>query len=104
MGPKELLGADFMGYDAPPAIVAKPGETITLPVFVSHFSDTMGPVKLRWWVSGYDARAEHPFVVEPPSCSGRVAAVRCRRSRAAQGHFAEVAVRRGDRTDTARRA
>ena len=39
----ELQGADFIGYDAPPVIVAKPGETITVPLFVSHFSDRKGP-------------------------------------------------------------
>ena len=58
MRPNELLGADFIGYDAPPAIVGKPGQTITVPIFVSHFSDRQGPVKLRWWVSGYDSRAD----------------------------------------------
>ena len=42
MRPNELLGADFIGYDAPPAIVGKPGETITVPIFVSHFSDRPG--------------------------------------------------------------
>ena len=48
----ELQGADFIGYDAPPVIVARPGETITVPLFVSHFSDRKGPAKLRWWVVG----------------------------------------------------
>ena len=67
MRPNELLGADFIGYDAPPAIVGKPGETITVPIFVSHFSDRSGPVKLRWWVSGYDSRADIRTVVEPRS-------------------------------------
>ena len=57
MRPNELLGADFIGYDAPPAIVGKPGETITVPIFVSHFSDRTFQPKLRWWVSGYDERA-----------------------------------------------
>ena len=40
-------GADFVGYDAPPAIVGKPGETITVPVFVSHYSDRTFQPKLQ---------------------------------------------------------
>jgi hypothetical protein len=67
MRPNELLGADFIGYDAPPAIVAKPGQTITVPVFVSHYSDRSFQPKLRWWVSGYDHRANMPMIVEPRS-------------------------------------
>ncbi len=63
----DLLGADFVGYDAPPAIVGKPGETITVPIFVSHFSDRPGPVKLYWWASGYDARADIRSLVSPTS-------------------------------------
>jgi hypothetical protein len=65
MRPNELLGADFIGYDAPPAIVGKPGETITVPIFVSHYSDRIGPAKVRWWVSGYDPRADIRAIVEP---------------------------------------
>ena len=66
-GPNELMGADFIGYDAPPAIVGKPGETISLPIFVSHFSERSHPVQVRWWVSGYDSRADIRTVVEPRS-------------------------------------
>jgi hypothetical protein len=65
MRPNELLGADFIGYDAPPAIVAKPGEMVTLPIFVSHYSERTGPVKVRWWASGYDEAADIRTVVEP---------------------------------------
>ncbi len=65
MRPSELLGADFIGYDAPPAIVAKPGESISLPIFVSHYSERTGPVKVRWWASGYDEAADIRTVVEP---------------------------------------
>ncbi len=75
MQPNELLGADFVGYDAPPAIVGKPGETITVPIFVSHFSDRQGPAKLRWWVSGYDFRADIRTVVTLRDHSRHVAAV-----------------------------
>jgi hypothetical protein len=50
----DLNGADFVGQDAPPAIVVKPGETIRVPVFVSHYSDRADPPKLRWWVTGHD--------------------------------------------------
>jgi hypothetical protein len=67
MRPNELLGADFVGYDAPPAIVGKPGEEIAVPVFVSHFSERSFQPKLRWWVSGYDSRADIVAVAEPRS-------------------------------------
>jgi len=67
MRPNELLGADFIGYDATPAIVGKPGQTVTVPIFVSHYSGRPGPVKLRWWVSGYDSRADIRTVVTPRS-------------------------------------
>jgi hypothetical protein len=67
MRPNELMGADFIGYDAPPAIVGKPGETISVPLFVSHFSDRSHPVQVRWWVSGYDSRADLRTVVQPIS-------------------------------------
>jgi hypothetical protein len=59
------LGADFIGYDAPPAIVGRPGETVTIPIFVSHYSERQGPVNLRWWVGGYDSRADIRTVVMP---------------------------------------
>ena len=48
----DLQGADFVGYDSPPVIQAKPGETIRLPIFVSHFSERTEPPTLRWWVMG----------------------------------------------------
>ena len=75
MRPNELMGADFIGYDAPPAIVGKPGETISLPIFVSHFSERSHPVKVRWWVSGYDSRADIRSVVEPTELPDRLAAI-----------------------------
>ena len=75
MRPNELLGADFVGYDAPPAIVGKPGETITVPIFVSHFSDRQGPAKLRWWVNGYDFRADIRTVVALRDLADHLAAV-----------------------------
>lgn len=65
MQPADLLGADFVGYDAPPAIVGKPGETIKVPIFVSHYSDREGPVTLSYWVSGYDSRADIRTVIAP---------------------------------------
>ena len=67
MRPSELLGADFIGYDAPPAIVGKPGQTITVPIFVSHYSERSGPVQMRWWASGYDSRGDIRTVVMPRS-------------------------------------
>ena len=52
MTPADLQGADFVGYDSPPAIVAKVGETVAVPVFVSHYSQRKEPPILRWWVKG----------------------------------------------------
>ncbi|HEY2158598.1 MAG TPA: glycoside hydrolase family 2 TIM barrel-domain containing protein, partial [Isosphaeraceae bacterium] len=54
----ELQGDDFVGYDGPPAIVAKPGQTITVPVFISHYSGRDFEPKLRWWLDGYDDRGD----------------------------------------------
>src|SRR5262249_48938518 len=42
----DLQGPDFVGYDGPPVIVARPGETIAAPAFVSHYSDRKGPAWL----------------------------------------------------------
>ncbi len=65
MRPNELNGADFIGYDAPPAIVAKPGEKVSVPLFVSHFSEREGQPQLRWWVSGWDDKGNWINVVYP---------------------------------------
>jgi hypothetical protein len=54
----DLQGADFIGYDAPPAIVAKPGELIRVPLFVSHYSDRKDPPTLKWWITGHDGNGE----------------------------------------------
>jgi hypothetical protein len=35
----DLQGEDFVGFDAPPVIEAEPGSTVSVPVFVSHFSN-----------------------------------------------------------------
>ncbi len=67
MRPNELFGADFVGYDTPPAIVGRPGEEITVPVFVSHYSDRAFQPMLRWWISGYDDRADIMTVAQPTS-------------------------------------
>ncbi len=48
MNVADLQGADFVGYDAPPVLVARPGEEISVPVFVSHYSDRTEPPMLRW--------------------------------------------------------
>jgi len=48
----ELNGADFVGYDCPPLLEAAPGDRISVPVFVSHFSDRTGPARLRWHIGG----------------------------------------------------
>jgi hypothetical protein len=44
----DLQGADFIGYDAPPVLVVRPGEEISVPVFVSHYSERTEPPMLRW--------------------------------------------------------
>ena len=54
MTPADLQGADFVGYDAPPAIAAKPGDLIEVPVFVSHYSDRKEAPVLKWWITGTD--------------------------------------------------
>ncbi len=71
MRPSDLLGADFVGYDAPPVIVGKPGQTISVPIFVSHYSDLEGPATLQWWVAGYDARADLRSVAMPATIAVR---------------------------------
>ncbi len=63
----ELQQADFVGYDAHPAIVAKAGETISVPVFISHYSDRDHPFKLRWWVQGWNERGDEIMVSPPQS-------------------------------------
>jgi hypothetical protein len=50
----DLQGADFIGFDAPPAIVAKPGETVRVPLFVSHYSERTEAPTLKWWITGTD--------------------------------------------------
>jgi hypothetical protein len=50
----DLQGADFIGYDAPPAIVAKPSEIIRVPLFVSHYSERTAAPTLKWWITGTD--------------------------------------------------
>ena len=54
----DLQGADFIGYDCPPVILTKPGETIRVPLFVSHFSDLSKPPTLRWWVVGVNDQGQ----------------------------------------------
>lgn len=67
MRSNELNGPDFVGCDTPPVIVAKPGETVTVPVFVSHFSDHEGRIALRWWVAGFDDKVDLIMVSAPQS-------------------------------------
>jgi len=61
----ELNGADFIGFRAPPAIVARPGETVTVPVFVRHGSDRDFTPTFRWWAQGWND--EGGIVVPAPS-------------------------------------
>ena len=61
----ELNGADFIGYGGPPCLVVKPGETVTVPVFISHYSDRETTPRVRWWVAGWDDDAQFQNVVAP---------------------------------------
>jgi hypothetical protein len=47
----DLQGADFVGFDAPPVIEAEPGSVVTVPIFVSHFSDLEEPPTLNAWLA-----------------------------------------------------
>jgi hypothetical protein len=58
MTPADLQGADFIGFDAPPAIVAKVNELIPVPLFVSHYSDLKETPTLRWSIKGTDDKGE----------------------------------------------
>jgi hypothetical protein len=61
----DLQGPDFVGYDAPPAIVGKPGETVKVPVFVSHYSERTAPPRLWWWADGYDGMGNRVRLLKP---------------------------------------
>ena len=50
----DLQREDFVGFDTPPAIIAEPGEDLSIPVFVSHWSDYEGEVLLKRWLIGAD--------------------------------------------------
>ena len=52
----DLQGSDFVGYNSPPIIVARPGEKISVPVFVSHYSNRVDAPTLRWWVTGVNEK------------------------------------------------
>lgn len=44
----DLQGPDFIGYEGPPVIVASPGQEITVPVFVSHYSEREEAPRFSW--------------------------------------------------------
>ncbi len=50
----DLQGEDFVGFDTPPAIVAKVGEHLKIPVFVSHWSSYEDEVLLKPRLVGID--------------------------------------------------
>lgn len=54
MTPADLQGADFIGFDAPPAMDVPIGVEFSIPLFVSHFSKREKPPRLRWWIVGTD--------------------------------------------------
>lgn len=54
----DLQGADFVGFDAPPAIEAEPGNEVTIPIFISHFSGREAPPRLKVWLTGVNDLGE----------------------------------------------
>ncbi|WZO98913.1 glycoside hydrolase family 2 TIM barrel-domain containing protein [Isosphaeraceae bacterium EP7] len=58
MTPADLNGADFIGYGTPPAIESRPGQVISVPLFVSHYSTVEEAATLTWWVAGTDDRGD----------------------------------------------
>ncbi len=70
MLPYDLQQDDFIGYDAPPAIVASPGETITVPIFISHYSERKGPPVIRYWLEGETDKGDHLMVATPSNRTG----------------------------------
>jgi Glycosyl hydrolases family 2, sugar binding domain/Glycosyl hydrolases family 2, TIM barrel domain/Glycosyl hydrolases family 2 len=65
MTPADLNGADFVGYEGPPVVVVKPGEKVSIPVFLSHFSDRSAAPTLRWWVSGWNELGKWENIAPP---------------------------------------
>lgn len=61
---RDLQGADFVGFDAPPSIEAFPGEVFTLPIFVSHYSRRKHPPTLKWRITGIDSLGR-PVATDP---------------------------------------
>ncbi len=77
MTPADLNGADFIGFDGPPCLVVKPGEQVTVPLFVSHYSEREGSPTLYWGVSGWGRVMESsrlPPRPGPVPCNGRLMA------------------------------
>lgn len=50
----DLQGADFVGFDAPPAVELEFGRPVSIPIFVSHYSKREKPPILRYWTVGHD--------------------------------------------------
>jgi len=50
----DLLGDDFVGFETPPVIVTEPGAAVSVPIFVSHFSDRDGEIMVHPWLVGID--------------------------------------------------
>ena len=92
----DLQGADFIGFDGPPIIEAAPGADVTIPIFVSHFSEREEPPTLKAWLKGandlggdielfakprivdwrpYDVVAQRPIEVEVPEIRNYVGAI-----------------------------
>ncbi len=65
MTPADLNGADFVGFDSAPALIVKPGEKVSIPVFLSHFSERNAAPTLRWWVSGWNEQGNWENIVPP---------------------------------------
>jgi glycosyl hydrolase family 2 len=50
----DLQRDDFVGFDSPPLIVVSAGEQLSIPAFVSHWSDVEGEIFLKRWLIGVD--------------------------------------------------
>lgn len=70
----DLNGADFIGYGGPPCLVVRPGAKVTVPVFISHYSERTGTPRVRWGVAGWNDEGNHQTVVEPADRPARWAA------------------------------
>jgi hypothetical protein len=59
MAVRDLTGADFVGYDAPPCQTLPPQSDLNASLFVSHWGTPLGKAEVRWqldFVDGFGQR------------------------------------------------